>query len=103
MAAGNLIILAEVDNAPLPQPLEVEGSRMKGEGTIYYQASLPMKNRSALTESLMNPAATQPAAQPAAANVPADVPQNGSADAPPDADSVRFNPNPDQPAPRVVR
>lgn len=66
MAAGNLVVLAEVDNAPLPFPLEVEGSRMQGEGTIYYQASLPIKNRSALMEPLQ----TAPAAssQPAAAD-----------------------------------
>ena len=35
--------------------------------------------------------------------VPADVPGNAAPDAPADADSVRFEPNPDQPAPRVVR
>ena len=65
LAAGNLVLVAEVDNAALPFPLEVEGSRMKGEGTVYYEATLPMKNRTALIESLMKGPATAPSSQPA--------------------------------------
>jgi hypothetical protein len=94
MAAGNLVVLAEVKNAPLPLPLDVEGSRMKGEGTIYYQASLPIKNRSTLTEPLLHapPPASQPAAQPAAAT-----------EAPADADGVQFGAPTDPPVERVVQ
>ena len=64
LAAGNLIILAEVRDAPLPFPLEVEGSRMTGQGTVHYQASLPLKNRSALMEPFLT--APRPETQPAA-------------------------------------
>jgi hypothetical protein len=77
LAAGNLVIVAEVDNAPLPVPFEVEGSRMKGEGRIYYQATVPIKNRAALMEPYTNPpppttapATTEPAASPAAPAAP---------------------------------
>jgi hypothetical protein len=77
MAAGNLVVLGEVDNAPLPFPLEVQGDRMTGEGTVYYQASLPMKNRSALIEPLLkaptpqtHPTAVEAAAAPAGQTLP---------------------------------
>ena len=67
MAAGNLVVLAEVDKAPLPYPLEVEGERMQGEGTVYYQASLPIKNRTTLIEPLLKLPTpdTQPSSKPA--------------------------------------
>ena len=72
MAAGNLVVLAEVDNAPLPFPLEVEGSRLRGEGTVYYQASLPIKNRSALMEPVLTvPRRTVAKPEPTDAAVPA--------------------------------
>ena len=68
LAAGNLVILAEVRDAPLPFPLEVDGSKMTGQGTVYYQACLPLKNRSALMAPLLTAptAETQPAATDAA-------------------------------------
>lgn len=86
MAAGSLVILAEADGVPLPVPLEVEGSRMQGEGRIYYQAALPLKNRSALVEpyTALPPPATQPA--PADAAVPAGSP--AAPDAPPTDQAV---------------
>jgi hypothetical protein len=67
VAAGNLVILAEVDNAPLPFPMDVEGDRMKGEG----QATLPLRNRTRLAQpAAEEPPATAPTAEPPAA-VPA--------------------------------
>jgi hypothetical protein len=83
MAAGNLVVLGEVDEAPLPFPLEVNDSRTGGQGTVYYQASLPLKNRSALMEPLLT--APRPATQPTENAVPAASPS--PADAPP-ADQV---------------
>jgi hypothetical protein len=71
VAAGNLVILAEVDNAPLPFPMDVEGDRMKGEGRVYYQATLPLRNRTRLAQpAAEEPPATAPTAEPPAA-VPA--------------------------------
>jgi hypothetical protein len=71
VAAGNLVILAEVDNTPLPFPMDVEGDRMKGEGRSYYQATLPLRNRSALAQPPPpeEPPATAPAT-PAPAGAP---------------------------------
>jgi hypothetical protein len=62
MAAGNLVMIAKVDKAPLPFPLEVEGDRMTGEGTVYYQASIPLKNRTTLIEPLFTTKPKQPEA-----------------------------------------
>jgi hypothetical protein len=72
VAAGNLVILAEVDNAPLPFPLDVEGERMKGEGRVFYQATLPMRGRSRLAPPPADeppataPASTEPTKEPPA-------------------------------------
>lgn len=52
VGAGNLVILAEATNEPLPFPMEVEGERMTGEGTVIYQATLPIKNRTKLHEQV---------------------------------------------------
>ena len=98
MAAGNLVMLAEVDNVPLPFPLAVEGSRMEGEGRIYYQASLPMKNRAALVESLANAAA--PASRPADGGAPA--PAGEPSEDPADQPVEQPAPPPDRPAGPVV-
>jgi hypothetical protein len=48
---------------------------MQGEGTVYYQASLPIKNRSALIEPLLKLPTpdTQPSEKPATKPADADV------------------------------
>jgi hypothetical protein len=98
MAAGNLVVLAEVDNAPLPFPLEVQGDRMKGEGTVYYQASLPVKNRSALIEPLLK--APVPETQPAAKDAAADGAEGAAPSAAPAGQTL---PPTDQAVERVVQ
>lgn len=60
LAAGNLVIIAETDDAPLPYPMEVAGDRMQGQGRVLYQATLPLRNRTKLAEP--PPPETQPAA-----------------------------------------
>jgi hypothetical protein len=71
LAAGNLVVLAEADATALPCPLQVDGSPVSGQGKVYYQATLPIKNRTAMIEPMMHPA-TQPATAPAdGAAVPA--------------------------------
>lgn len=77
LAAGDLVILAEVDNAALPVPVEVEGRLMSGEGTIYYQATLPIRNRMALIEPLMN---GQPTTAPATQTLPVRPPSGQGAE-----------------------
>ena len=67
LAAGNLVIVAEADGAPLPYPMEVEGERMGGDGRVVYQATLPLRNRTRLSRPAPaepEPAATAPAAAP---------------------------------------
>jgi hypothetical protein len=81
LAAGNLVVLAEVDNAPLPVPLDVEGSRMQGEGRVYYQATLPIKNRTELVKSYASGPATRPTSQPSPEpGAPAATPDGPEAD-----------------------
>jgi hypothetical protein len=77
LAAGNLVILAEVDNAPLPFPMDVEGERMKGEGRVFYQATLPLRGRTRLSPppeqeptATTEPATPEPAARPSPAATP---------------------------------
>ena len=41
LAAGSLVVLAEADG-PIPMPLYVEGSRVSGTGTTFYQFVLPL-------------------------------------------------------------
>jgi hypothetical protein len=56
IAAGRLVVLAEADGkAPLPFPLEVEGDKVEGSGTLLFQSILPM-------ERIDLPATTQPSA-----------------------------------------
>ena len=98
LGAGNLVVLAEADNAPLPVPLDVEGSRMQGEGRIYYQATVPMKNRSELVKSYADGPATRPVAAPDATPSPDTVPDGPEAG--PEAPNT---PPPDQPASPVVQ
>ena len=56
IAAGRLVVLAEADGkAPLPFPLEVEGDKVEGSGTLLFQSILPM-------ERIDLPPTTQPSA-----------------------------------------
>jgi hypothetical protein len=57
LTAGALVILAEADG-PMPFPLDVEGERVSGTGTDFYQFVLP------LDRSPLSVPATQPATQP---------------------------------------
>jgi hypothetical protein len=41
VAAGNLVVLAQA-TGDLPVPLLVEGSEVKGKGTIFYQGIVPL-------------------------------------------------------------
>ena len=43
LEAGELVILAEADNRPLPYPLMVNGSKVEGDGTVFYQFALPIE------------------------------------------------------------
>ena len=42
LAAGQLVMMAEAPDTPLPFPMEVEGEQVTGEGTTYYQFVLPV-------------------------------------------------------------
>jgi hypothetical protein len=42
ISAGELIVLAEAENAAMPIPLEVNGQQIAGTGTTYYQFVLPL-------------------------------------------------------------
>lgn len=56
MSAGAMVVTAEAREAPLPFPLEVEGTVVGGTGTTFYQAVIPLKRGAA------EAAATQPTA-----------------------------------------
>lgn len=43
VAAGELVVLAQADNQPLPFPLEVNGDKVGGVGTVFYQFALPLE------------------------------------------------------------
>ncbi len=59
VSAGNLLILARSEpKSPLPFALEVEGEKVAGEGTIYYQIVVPIDRSKA---HVLPPTATQPA------------------------------------------
>lgn len=66
LAAGNLVVLAQADDVPVPFPMEVNGERLGGQGRVYYQASIPIKNRSKMIEAAFKdaPAASQPSQPP---------------------------------------
>lgn len=42
LMAGELVVLAQADGQPLPFPLDVNGDRVGGTGTVFYQFALPM-------------------------------------------------------------
>ena len=57
LEAGELVVLAQADNRPLPFPLEVNGDRIAGDGTVFYQFALPLE-RVAPAAPATKPAAT---------------------------------------------
>ncbi len=58
VAAGRIVVLAEADGQPpLPFPLMVEGQKVEGKGTLFYQFALPLERIAAAPT-------TQPATQP---------------------------------------
>jgi hypothetical protein len=51
ISSGNLLIFAQSEpGSPLPFPLEVEGRRVLGKGTVYYQFIVPMERNGAATQ-----------------------------------------------------
>jgi hypothetical protein len=42
ISAGELVVLAQADEQPLPFPLEVNGDKVAGTGTVFYQFALPL-------------------------------------------------------------
>jgi hypothetical protein len=42
VSAGELVVLAQADEQPLPFPLEVNGDKVAGTGTVFYQFALPL-------------------------------------------------------------
>jgi hypothetical protein len=57
IAAGDVVVIAQSDDAPLPYPFVVDGDVTGGKGTVFYQFSL------ALDRSALAPPATQPSAR----------------------------------------
>jgi hypothetical protein len=43
MAAGEMVVIALADAQPLPFPLEVNGNRVGGDGTVFFQFALPLE------------------------------------------------------------
>lgn len=64
VAAGGLAVLAQSaagnGGSPLPYPLDVEGKRVAGSGTVFYQFAVSL-DHSKLPRPTTQPAATQPA------------------------------------------
>lgn len=81
LAAGQLVILAQsgggagqAGESPLPFPLEVEGDRVQGSGTTFYQIALPLHD----PKNLRAPPATQPSSDENATPPAAAAPGAGS-------------------------
>jgi len=66
LEAGELVVLAEAPNRPLPYPVQVNGSQVDGEGTVFYQFAFPIER-----PAPPPPPATAPATEPAALQSPA--------------------------------
>jgi len=56
IACGQLLILASTHDSPVPIPLNVDDSKMTGQGSVFYQFILP------IDRGKMDIPATQPAA-----------------------------------------
>jgi hypothetical protein len=48
LAAGELVVIAEAPNSPIPFNLDVEGDKVTGNGTTFYQFVLPLDHSVAL-------------------------------------------------------
>ncbi|MFT3788183.1 MAG: hypothetical protein QM770_18775 [Tepidisphaeraceae bacterium] len=59
LLAGNLVVIAQADDQPLPLPFKVEGRTPDGAGRVLYQFVMPI-DRSAVTARLLKPPTTQP-------------------------------------------
>ncbi len=55
LASGQLVVLAQVDDEPLPFPLEVDGDETRGTGTTFYQFILPLDH-----SAVSKPPTTEP-------------------------------------------
>jgi hypothetical protein len=62
LAAGAMVVLAHSDdNSPLPFGLEVQGDKVEGAGTIFYQFVLPMDRSKINQEAIPT---TEPSTEP---------------------------------------
>lgn len=43
IAAGEMVVLAQADNQPLPFTFDVNGDKVGGSGTVFYQFALPLE------------------------------------------------------------
>jgi hypothetical protein len=43
IAAGEMVVLAQADNQPLPFTFDVNGNKVGGTGTVFYQFALPLE------------------------------------------------------------
>jgi hypothetical protein len=65
VAAGKLVILARAGKAPVAVPLEVNGDKVAGEGTTFYQIALPLSREKLAAPPPTTAPATGPATQKA--------------------------------------
>ena len=77
LLAGNMVIVAEAEDDPLPVSLRVEGERVQGQGRTIYQFILPL-DMSAVDAVLADPAdpAGDAADLPGSSTAPAALPEN---------------------------
>jgi len=66
VGAGRLVVMGQADGVPLPVPLRVDGNEVGGEGTILYQAVLPLDRSKEMEGEDEAESTTQPAPGPAA-------------------------------------
>jgi hypothetical protein len=57
LAAGQLVVLAEANDTPIPIPLDVEGDKVLGNGTTFYQFVLPLDRTAPVVDEDDVPAA----------------------------------------------
>ena len=78
LAAGQLVVLAEAPQSPIPIPLDVDGDKVTGNGTTFFQFVLPLERSAALAEPQQDDVATQDGVErantPASANPAAKQP-----------------------------
>lgn len=65
VSGGRLVVLAQLDNAPLPVPLDVEGEIVRGTGTTLFQFVLPLDRTNDRLSDEEDEAATRPTTAPA--------------------------------------